>query len=82
MDTGYRPRSPYGICARCGFQRRLRDLAKEWTNLRVCRDKCLDPRPPETRPPRVGPEGLPVSFISPEPDPVFRDPGDNGRSAL
>ena len=73
---------PYGVCQRCGFQRRLKELAKEWTGLRVCRDTCLDARPADTRAPRVGPEGLPSRKSSPEPEPIYRDPLDNGRSSL
>ena len=74
--------SPYGLCARCGFKRRLRTLAREWTGLRVCRDTCLDPRPAEMKVPRVRPEGLPYPGASPDVEPVYRVRTDNGRGAL
>lgn len=74
--------SPWGICQRCGFKRRLNDLAKEWTGLRVCRDNCYDPKPAETRPPVVTPEGVPLPNASPETEPLFRAPGDKGGSDL
>jgi hypothetical protein len=70
--------APYGECMRCGFKRRLPELAKEWTGLRVCRDKCLDPRPAELRAPRYRPEGLPLPNASPQTVPVERAPGDKG----
>jgi hypothetical protein len=63
--------APWGECARCGFKRRLPDLAKEWTGLRVCADKCLDPKPAEHRPPSVRPEGVPLPNASPATEPVF-----------
>ncbi len=40
----------------------------------VCKP-CLDPRPADTRPPRIKPEGLPVKDARPEPPEVFRTPG-------
>lgn len=61
---------PYGVCMRCGFQRTLDRLQKEWTGLRVCAE-CFDPRPADLSPPAVRPEGLPVPGASPEPDDVF-----------
>ncbi len=61
----------YGECQRCGFKRRLRHIATEYTGLRVCRDTCLDPRPPEHRPPLFKPEGTIVSGAAPETTPVF-----------
>lgn len=64
-------RHPKGECQRCGFTRRVNELAKEWTGLRVCRDKCLDPKPAEMKPPRVKPEGLPVRNAAPETEPIF-----------
>lgn len=70
--------APYGECMRCGFKRRLPELAKEWTGLRVCRDKCWDPRPPELRAPRYRPEGLPLPNASPQTVPVEREYGDKG----
>jgi hypothetical protein len=64
---------PWGVCARCGFKRRLNHLCKEWTGNRVCRDTCWDPRPPDLRPPRYGPEGLPRPDAAPEPAPIFKE---------
>lgn len=66
-----------GVCDRCGFVKRLARLRKEWTGLRVCAD-CYDPRPTDTRPPNLHPEGVPLPNARPEPAPVFRDPSDNG----
>lgn len=70
--------APWGECMRCGFKRRLPDLSLEWTGLRVCTDKCLDPRPAEHRSPFVRPEGLPLPNASPATEPVFREEGDKG----
>lgn len=67
---------PKGVCMRCGFKFDLHRLTKEWTGLRVCKD-CRDPRPPETVPIHLGPEGLPKPNASPEPEPVFITPGVN-----
>lgn len=64
--------SPWGACPRCGFRVRLARFRKEWTGLSVCPD-CWDPRPADTRPPCVGPEGKPVQNAQPEPEPVFRE---------
>ena len=64
----------YGICQRCGFKRRHTELAKEWTNLRVCRE-CFDPRPPELVAPVIFAEGLPVPNPSPEPPDAFVNDG-------
>lgn len=69
---------PYGVCMRCGFKRRVNRLRKEFTGLRVCTE-CWDARPPDTRPPRVTPEGLPVPNASPEPAIVERDPPVTGQ---
>lgn len=66
-------RAPWGACQRCDRKRRLTDLCKEWTGLRVCRDTCADPRPPDTRPPKYKPEGLPLPNASPEMEPIFRE---------
>jgi hypothetical protein len=62
--------SPWGICPRCGFKRRLNVMKKEWTGLRVC-PPCWDPKPAEMKPPKVKPEGVPVPNAQPEPEPVF-----------
>ncbi len=63
--------APYGECQRCGFKRRLTALRKEWTGLRVCRDTCWDAKPPDHKPPKFKPEGVPVPGAAPETEPVF-----------
>lgn len=73
--------APWGVCQRCGFKRRVNQLSKEWTGLRVCAE-CFDPRPAEMRAPYVKPEGVVVPNASPEPEPVHRneygfDPGED-----
>lgn len=73
--------SPWAICDRCGFKYRLSQLRKEWTGLMVC-EADWDPKPSELRPPAVRPEGLPVPNARPDPEPVYRDPSDNGWSDL
>lgn len=75
-DWAYIPGRPHAICDRCGEKRRLDQLAKEWTNLMVCRDVCLDPRPPQLDPPNIWPEGTPVPNARPDPTPIFVEPGD------
>ncbi len=72
---------PWGECSRCGFKRRLGKLTTEWTGLRVCRDTCRDPRPAETRPITIKPEGVIVPGASPETAPIFRAPGDKGSAS-
>lgn len=67
----------WGICDRCGFKFRHSALKKEWTGLLVCR-KDWDPRPPETKPFQVKPEGVPIRDARPEPEPIYRDPAENG----
>lgn len=72
----------YGECARCGFKRKLNQLCREWTGLRVCRDTCHDPKPAEMKAPRVRPEGVPLPNAAPATEPVFREdypiaPGDD-----
>jgi hypothetical protein len=74
-------RGPKAVCDRCGFQYPLVKLRKEWTGLMVC-EADYDPKPSDLRPPAVRPEGLPVPNARPEPEPVFRDPSDNGRDDL
>lgn len=43
---------------------------------------CWDKRPPDTHPPKLKPEGMPVRDARPEPDPVYRDPSDTGGDDL
>lgn len=62
---GYSPGATKGICDRCGFEFRLRDLRKEWTGRMVCSDD-WDPRPREMTPPRVKPEGVPLPNARPD----------------
>ena len=71
----------WAICDRCGFKCRHRKLRKEWTGFLVCK-KCWDPRPPETKPPFVKPEGLPIRDARPEPPPIFREEGELGGDDL
>lgn len=63
----------YGICDRCGFRFRLRELRKEWTGLMVCVAD-FDPRPPETRPAHVEPEGLPLPNARPDHPAIIHSP--------
>jgi hypothetical protein len=69
--------APWAVCSRCGFQRRVNELRKEWTGFRVCAE-CYDEKPAETRPPRVTAEGLPVPNANPEPPVVERTPAVTG----
>ncbi len=71
----------WAICDRCGFKYRHRQLRKEWTNLLVC-SPCFDPRPADTRPPSIRPEGLPIRDARPEPEPVYREEGELGGDDL
>ena len=64
-SSGYRRGDPYGDCPRCGWTRRLSAFKTEWTGSRVCED-CYDPRPADTLPPHVGPEGVPRPDAMPE----------------
>jgi hypothetical protein len=63
-------KAPWGECPRCGFKRRLTRFRKEWTGLRVC-PQCWDAKPPDIKPPRVRPEGVPLPNAQPETVPVF-----------
>lgn len=74
-------RGPKAVCDRCGFVVAHSRLRKEWTSLLVC-PQCFDPRPADTRPPRLRPEGVPIRDARPEPEPIFREPGDNGGDDL
>jgi hypothetical protein len=65
--------APWGECQRCGFKRRLTDLCKEWTGLRVCKDVCKDPKPAEMKAPHVKPEGVPLPNAAPATEPIFRE---------
>lgn len=65
-SNAYLPGGVYGICDRCGFQKRLKtEPRREWTNLMVC-ESCWDPKPPELTPPIVRPEGVPVPNARPD----------------
>lgn len=37
----------YVLCDRCGRKRHNNEVSKEWTNLIVCTDTCLDIRNPQ-----------------------------------
>lgn len=76
MSTG-----PWAICDRCSFKVKLRKMKTEWTGLRVC-GPCWDPRPAETRPLHLRPEGLQLPNARPEPEPIFREPGELGGDDL
>ena len=65
--------APWGCCQRCDRKRRLNDLCKEWSGLRVCRDTCRDPRPADHKPPSFKPEGVPLPNASPATDPIYRE---------
>jgi hypothetical protein len=56
--SGWIPGYSYGQCPRCALTYDLSELRAEWTGARVCKD-CHDPRPCDTYPPHVGPEGMP-----------------------
>lgn len=43
---------------------------------------CWDPRPADTRPPKVKPEGVPLPNARPEPEPIYRDPSELGGDDL
>lgn len=58
-------RGAKGICMRCGFAYRLRDIVKEWTGAKVC-PECLDPKP-VIKPPSFVPDGLIKANAAPEP---------------
>lgn len=64
----------HAICDRCGFKYPHSKLRKEWTGLMVCKAD-WDPRPAETRPLHLRPEGVPLRDARPEPEPIFREPG-------
>lgn len=53
-------------CMRCGVKRKNYDIAKEWTGLLVCRDKCLDFRHPQDFV-RAVKDDQSVPFTSPPP---------------
>ena len=71
----------WAICDRCGFKIRHSRLKKEWTGWMVCKP-CFDPRPADTKPPRLKPEGVPIRDARPEPTPIFREEGNNGGDDL
>lgn len=71
----------WGICDRCGFTVRHSRLRREWTNYLVC-PPCFDKRPPDTRPPNLKPEGIPIRDARPEPPIVERDPEELGGDDL
>lgn len=71
-------RAPWGECQRCGFKRRLPELVKEWSGLRVCRDKCRDPKPKELKAPRIKAEGRILPNAAPETEEIFDKYTDGG----
>ena len=67
----YIPGGNWGICQRCSFQYRAKDLKKEWTNLLVCGD-CWEPRHPQDFI-RGRKENIIPPVVSPEPTDKFID---------
>ena len=59
VPVHYEPNGTWGICDRCGFKCRLRELSKDWQGLMVCSSD-FDPKPDTLNPPRVMAEGLAV----------------------
>lgn len=72
---------PQAVCDRCGFIYPHSRLRKEWTGLLVC-PQDWDPRPADTKPPKLGPEGVPIRDARPEPEPIFRAEGELGGDDL
>lgn len=73
--SGYVPGDPYGQCVRCSLTYRLSEFRSEWTGARVCKD-CWDPRPADTLPPYVGPEGQPRPDAQPKQPEIDQQPVD------
>lgn len=69
-EWAYIPGNAWGICDRCGFKYRRSALKKEWTGAIVCVAD-LDPRDPQTNPPRIWPEGVGIPDARPEPPNIF-----------
>jgi hypothetical protein len=67
MAMSYTPGGSYGICDRCGFQFRARELRKEWTGLMVCA-KDFDTKPPNLLAKSAKAEGLPRPDARPDSD--------------
>jgi len=65
---------PWGICDRCGFKYPLKELRKEWTGLKVCKND-WDPRHPQDFV-RGVPDNQTLSEPRPRPTDVFVGPGD------
>ena len=63
--SGYVRSDPYGQCPRCAEVGHLSCFRREWTGATVC-ENCWDPRPADTLPPVVGPEGVPVPNAQPK----------------
>lgn len=68
-------RDANAICDRCGFQRKLSALRKEWNGLMTCAE-CWDPAPRTLSDPHIYPEGLPLPNARPEPTAVVLDDED------
>lgn len=71
--SGYVAGDPYGQCIRCSLTYRLSEFRTEWTGIRVCKD-CVDPRPGDSEPPNIYPEGLPRPDAQPEQPVVEQGP--------
>lgn len=64
-----------GVCDRCGMERQLPHLRKEWTGLKVCYDTCWEPRHPQEFVRGVR-DRQAVPEPRPEPPPFYINPND------
>src|SRR5215472_175561 len=63
----YRPGGAWFICDVCSQRFRRTEMFARWDNLRVD-IRCLDPRPPQMKPPDIYPEGIPFTDTRPPQD--------------
>jgi hypothetical protein len=77
--VSYEKGGAWGMCPRCGFDKRLRTFRQEWNGLRVC-PECYDPKHPQLSV-RGKADDQSLPFASPEPAETYLDPGGD-RSAL
>lgn len=47
LHAGYQTGNNWDTCDRCGFERRVAELAEEWNGLTVCKDTCYETRHPQ-----------------------------------
>jgi hypothetical protein len=63
---------PYVWCQSCGWRKHFSEVAKQWDNLIVCREKCWEPYPSIMKKiPHFPNEMKPVP--NPRPKPAYRD---------